>query len=296
MRGARGTPLGASPGRSARSDTPRRGVSRWRARATGGGATSRRTGAPAAAGRPRETRRACTTMASVSPGTCRRRTSQMRSGTRSGAGSGKRTVRRRRERDAFPSSLRARSLPVAPSARVSSGETSHPRTAETASQPVASVHPTGPSLSRRPHPVAKSPRRRVSGKGADARRVSRAGRRRARPRRQRTRREEIVRDPEKRRNPRGARGTAAARLAGWFGGVSRSRAASGTSTRTTSELARRRAAREDARRKAERRLYKPASFLLLGKRAFADVARDSSSSSTRVCSSLRWRATPTRTR
>jgi len=56
--------------------------------------------------------------------------------------------------------------------------------------------------------------------------------------------------------------------AGWFGGVSAFRgSASGTSTRTTSELARRRAAREDARRKAERRLYKPASFLLLGKLA-----------------------------
>ena len=64
------------------------------------------------------------------------------------------------------------------------------------------------------------------------------------------------------------RPAAARESAGWFGGVSAFRgSASGTSTRTTSELARRRAAREDARRKAERRLYKPASFLLLGKLA-----------------------------
>ncbi len=64
------------------------------------------------------------------------------------------------------------------------------------------------------------------------------------------------------------RPAAARENAGWFGGVSAFRgSASGTSTRTTSELARRRAAREDARRKAERRLYKPASFLLLGKLA-----------------------------
>ena len=56
--------------------------------------------------------------------------------------------------------------------------------------------------------------------------------------------------------------------AGWFGGWA------GDSTRETKaeaakrvELARKRAARESLRRKAERRLYKPASFLLLGKLA-----------------------------
>ena len=56
--------------------------------------------------------------------------------------------------------------------------------------------------------------------------------------------------------------------AGWFGGWAEgSTRETGENAVRRAELARKRAARESLRRKAERRLYKPASFLLLGKLA-----------------------------